>query len=872
MKHKKIQLKNGLNVLFIESNKSPVISVQMWVRTGSADEVSFEQGISHFIEHLVFKGTPSFKVGEIAKTVEGSGGELNAYTSFDQTVYYVTMPSSETTTALKVIREMTSCPIFDPTEVDNEREVVIEEIKRGLDSPGRVASQLLFSTVYQKHPYGVPVIGYEKIIRKVPLKTLKSYFEGRYHPKNMFLVVAGNISAKELQKELKVFETTETKKIRAVKRKQEPKQKTPRIKVQKSTFQDDFFHMAFRTPKATHKDIPALEVLSMILGQGDSSRLIHRLRIEKHLANSIGASVYSPKDDGLFLVSGSFKQEQFTEMIAEVLKALREVRNELVSAEELKKAKINIESEQYFSLETVDGLSRSLGSWEFLFKDPSHFEKYLDQVQQLTPKDILMAARKWLDPKSLTFVALTKEPQKIKKTFTVAFSAFKKSLTKEPALARVLKTAPKNTKSSNKGLSKITLTSTPAKTEKVILPSGATLLLRKITETPLISVKAAFGGGLRAEPSDRRSIAELLSRTWIGDLDTMKEADIYQFFDSRAAAIGSFSGRNSIGLNSDFLKPFERECGNLWAKILTTPSFQETILMREKSVLSHQIQSRNDRGAQRAILKLEEILFQGHPYQFDLMGTEESVAQVKMSDLKEYWNKVANPKNLVISISGNIDPQYWVNLLQPLSTQLPQGEKITKTFTPRHPKEPTTHHQVLNREQTHIAIGFPGLSLKSSNRYALHLIDSILSGQGGRLFLELRDKNSLAYSVGPVHMEGIETGYFGAYIGCSPEKADKAINMLIAEFQRLIKEPVSESELIKAQKYTIGRHYIEMQKTSYVNSLILFDALYDLDINDAFDVEKKYLQVTPKDIQRVAGEIFSQVPTICTVGPNPHVN
>lgn len=871
MKHKKIQLKNGLNVLFIESNKSPVISVQMWVRTGSADEVSSEQGISHFIEHLVFKGTPSFQVGEIAKTVEGSGGELNAYTSFDQTVYYVTMPSSETTTALKVIREMTSCPNFDPEEVDNEREVVIEEIKRGLDSPGRVASQLLFSTVYQKHPYGVPVIGYEKIIKKVPLKTLKSYFEGRYHPKNMFLVVAGNITLKDLQRELKVFETTKIYKFRTVKRKKEPQQRTPRIKVQKSSFQDDFFHMGFRTPNATHKDIPALEALSMILGQGDSSRLIHRLRIEKHLANSIGASVYSPKDDGLFLVSGTFKPDQFVDMMKEVMKALQEVRTELVSVDELKKVKINIESEQYFSLETVDGLSRSLGSWEFLFKNPDHFEKYLDQVQKLTPKDILLAARKWLDPKTLTFVSLTKDTTHTKKNFMLAFKAFQKNLTKEPTVAKILKSAPKNAKIS-KGLSKITLTSTPSKTEKIILPSGATLLLRKITETPLISIKAAFAGGLRAEPSDRRSIAELLSRTWIGDLDTMKEADIYQFFDSRAAAIGSFSGRNSIGLNSDFLKPFEKECGNLWAKLLTSPSFQDSILIREKSVLSHQIQSRNDKGAQRAILKLEEILFQGHPYQFDMMGTEESVAQVKISDLKDYWNKVANPKNLVISVCGNIDTLYWIDLLQSLATQLPQGEKLTKTFKTRYPVEPTTHHQVLNREQTHIAIGFPGLSLKNPNRYTLHLIDSILSGQGGRLFLELRDKNSLAYSVGPIHMEGIETGYFGAYIGCSPEKAEKAINMLIEEFQRLIKEPVSELELEKAKKYTIGRHHIEMQKTSYLNSLILFDALYDLDINDAFEMEKKYQSVTPKDIQRVASEIFLQVPTICTVGPNPNVN
>ena len=169
---KKFQLKNGLNVLLMESHKSPVVSVQMWVRTGSADEQKGEEGISHFIEHLVFKGTEKFKVGEIASIVEGAGGELNAYTSFDQTVFYVTISKEFAETGLDVISQMMGFPAFDATEIDNEREVVIEEIKRGQDSPGRVASQLLFSTAYKKHPYGIPVIGYDKNIRKVSKKTL----------------------------------------------------------------------------------------------------------------------------------------------------------------------------------------------------------------------------------------------------------------------------------------------------------------------------------------------------------------------------------------------------------------------------------------------------------------------------------------------------------------------------------------------------------------------------------------------------------------------------------------------------------------------------------------------------------------------------
>lgn len=149
---KKVQLKNGLTVLFVESKKSPVVSVQMWVKTGSADERRGEEGISHFIEHLLFKGTRRFGVGEIAATVEGSGGELNAYTSFDQTVFYITISKQFTDIALDAILEMMGFPLFDGEEINNEREVVIEEIKRGHDNPHRRASQWLFSTSFKSIP------------------------------------------------------------------------------------------------------------------------------------------------------------------------------------------------------------------------------------------------------------------------------------------------------------------------------------------------------------------------------------------------------------------------------------------------------------------------------------------------------------------------------------------------------------------------------------------------------------------------------------------------------------------------------------------------------------------------------------------------
>jgi zinc protease len=215
----KYQLPNGLKVILLPSHKSPVVTVHAWVRTGSADELKGEEGISHFIEHLLFKGTRKFKVGEIASLVEGCGGEINAYTSFDQTVFHITLSKHFADRAVESLADMMGFPAFDPKETDNEREVVIDEIKRSNDSPQRASSRLLFETVYKTHPYRIPVIGYEENIRKFTPQQIQQYYKGRYSPQNMSLLVVGDFQVPEMKELVKSqFGAIPKTKIRVTKR------------------------------------------------------------------------------------------------------------------------------------------------------------------------------------------------------------------------------------------------------------------------------------------------------------------------------------------------------------------------------------------------------------------------------------------------------------------------------------------------------------------------------------------------------------------------------------------------------------------------------------------------------------------------------
>lgn len=866
---KKIQLKNGMNVLMIESHKSPVVSIQMWVKTGSADEKKGEEGISHFIEHLVFKGTRKFGVGEIASTIEGSGGELNAYTSFDQTVFYVTISSHYYKTGLEAISEMMGFPEFDEQEIDNEREVVIEEIKRGLDNPHRQASRQLFSTVYKKHPYSLPVIGFEENIHNMSREQIIEYYQSRYVPENMTLLVVGDFDKAEMQREIKNhFGEFKNYKLKKAKRQKEPKQEKPRISVQKSEFQECLLYVTWPAPKADHKDVPAIDVMTLAMGQGESSRLSKSLKLEKNLVNYIGASAFTPQDPGFIAVQASTSADRLPGLLDGLMEELYNILTEPLNKKEMQRAIVNMNSEEFYSIETVDGMARKYGNYEHLFEDYRYFKTFVKEVNSLEPKEIHKALKKYLKPELMSLVVMTPGDEEQAKTLLKAFQKkYEKTYERAKRASKRIEGYKKPAKIKWFPSAGEKFLSRQDKIEKVNLPGGGSLFLRPNYDTQVVSVRSAFLGGVRIEPDEKQGLTELLSHCWGNSTDEYSEHDMNLKIESMAASLSAFGGRNTCGLTMTSLVPFAGETFDLYEQILLRPKFEEAILEREKAQMLEYLKMRKDNPAQQCILRFLSEIFKGHPYAKDPHGTAESVRSLQISDLKATLNKVVTSGNFTAVMTGNFDPEEWKEKFKELASQLPSGAPQTAEFPMAQAREPRRFFEESKKEQSHIIFGFPGLTFKSPDRYTLQLIQSVLAGQGGRLFLELRDKASLAYTVSPLRMEGIDAGYFGAYIGCSPEKGAKAIEMMNIEFKKLIDTKVSEDELQRARRYLIGRHDIDLQKTSSVSAAILFDVIYGLPADEPFQFAEGLEKVTPEDVQNLAEKIFSQPELICAVGP-----
>jgi zinc protease len=860
---RKYQLKNGMNVLLAESRKSPVLSIQMWVRTGSADEKKGEEGISHFIEHLVFKGSRQFKVGEMAAAVEAAGGEINAYTSFDQTVFYVTLSKQFEDVGLNVIAEMMGFPSFDSQEIDNEREVVIEEIKRSHDNLPRQASRLLFSTMYPKHPYGLPVIGFEENIRNYTREEILSYYNGRYNPANMTLVVAGDFSSADFKKKIeKNFGEFKPQKLRKSVRPKVKKQTKAVRLVQGSSFEEAMCHLAWRAPNADHKDIAALEVLALIFGQGESSRLYQKLRLEDACVHSIGASVFTAKDPGFVAISASLNPENLAQTLGGILHELEKILSEPPTSDEFTKAIINMSSEQFYSMETVDGLARKYGHFEDLFHDPLYFEKFLKQMQELTPKDVLKVARKYLTPKTMSMVILT--PEAHQAAAKAAFSQFEKDFKKR--WVKIGKKIPNVRIKKSRGWKWKNQKAHEQEIEKIDLPNGATLIVRPSFETPVVSVRLACLGGARCEPEKWRGGTELLSRVWTAGAGAYDEKSYNEKVDSLAAGISAFGGRHTIGLNLTALSPLFDEASDLFWTTFFDPHFSKASAEREVHSMIDNLRTRKDNPSQIAILNFMKSMFGDHPYGWDPYGSEQSLANLDGEVVRSLWSQTVSPEGLVVVASGAVDVGHWSRRLQELFKDWKKTAAPPPSPKLNFPSENQKIFEKSEKAQSHIVLGFPGLKITDERKYALQVLQSVLAGQGGRLFVELRDKASLAYSVAPLRMDGLDGGYFGAYIGCSPEKSKKAIEMLEVEFKKLQDTLIEPEELSRAQRYLMGRHDIELQRNSNITSSILFDQVYGIDYRDTYRFADYIREVRREDVQDIARELFKKPAVISVVG------
>jgi zinc protease len=837
------QLPNGLSVVLQENHAAKVVAFQAWVAVGSADESPDIAGIAHVFEHMLFKGTARRGVGQIAQEVEAAGGEINAWTSFDQTVYHLVLASRFFDTGLDILADALQNSSFDPKELERELKVVLEEVKQGEDNPSRVATQALFGAAFTRHPYRRPVIGYTKTVKAFTRERLLDFFHRWYVANNVTLVVVGDFDVERAKAAIAESWGKMASRPLARPERKEPAQKAARAKVVTQDVRETQVGVAFHIPGIHHDDTAALDLLAIILGQGDSSRLTRGLKRRDQLVTDAFAYSYTPRDPGLLVSGATLPPEQLDAAFAGLLAETFRLRHEEVSETELQKAKTIIESDAVYQKETVQGQARKLGFFETVGGGIAWEDEYNRQVRAVTPATLMAAAQKYLTIDNATVAALVPEKKgsDARKLEERVLAALEHA--SDEAEARWAPAAAPST-----GADEAVV--------RVKLPSGARLLVKRDPSVSLVAMRAVWMGGLRYEDSRTNGVNNLLAALVTRGTRTLSGDDLAHEVEAMAGSIGGFSGRNSFGVRGEMLARHWERGFELLADCILDPVFSEEELEKERRQALEEIRTQADNISSETFRLFQQTLYPKHPYRLDVIGTADSVAALTRRRLADYYKRHMAPSQMTLSVVGDVDPQAVVAKARALFGAAKRGAAPPAApAAPWDDKHPVVAQEVFrfqNKQQAHVVYGFPGTTITDDDRFALEVLATILSGQGGRLFVELRDKRGLAYRVSAFSVEGVDPGYFAVYIATSPENLAVAKSGIEDELGKIAATPVPKAELERAKRYLVGAHEISLQRRAALASTLAFHEAYGVGWDEYRRYAPGILAVTAADVQRVA--------------------
>jgi zinc protease len=827
-------LPDGLTIVVQEDHSAPVASVQAWCGTGSVDEDEhLGAGLSHILEHMLFKGTKTRSTNAIAQAIQDVGGYINAYTSFDRTVFWIDVPKNGVATALDVLADATMNSTLPPAEYAKEQEVIRREFAMGRDDPDRMTGQLLFATAYQKHPYRLPVIGELEIYNQLTQEQVMQYYKTRYVPNNLTFVVVGDVDAEKVRQQLtEFFKAYPEKSLKPVFIPEESPQLGRREVHNEFATELTRLSLAWHIPEITHPDVPALDLLSGILGDGRSSRLYRKVREESGLAYSVSAFSYTPGDPGLFGIDATVdpKKREATQQL--ILQLVDQVKHGGVTAAELTKAKKTSLSHQLHALTTMRGQASDIGSNWLLTRNLNFSRDYLAAVQKVSADDVRRVAARYLNDQNLTVVSLSPKGSLAGKTEAA-----------KPIAA--------------------------AEIQKFELANGLRILVREDARLPLVAMSAVFRGGLLAESPQNNGITRLMAKTLLKGTKTRTAEQIADQIEAVGGSISSDAGNNSFTVALDVTKPDLKLGVELLSDVLHNATMPEKAVAREKEVQIAGIRQEEEQPTTVARNILREALFAHHPYALRGNGSVDAVQKLNQKDLLEFRDRYLVAKNGVISVFGNVNAAEVKKLFETALGKMKSGALALTDAQPPPPLSKIENvESYKDKTQGVIMVGYRGVDLFSEDRHPLELIDEASSDLGSRFFIRIREEMGLAYFVGASQLQGLVPGLFAFYLGTDPQKIEPVKTALLDEIHKLASDGLTNEELVRAKKKLIGQQQIANQSNDSFGYQCALDEVYGLGFDNYKKLEHDVEAVTLDDTKRVAAKYFRDQPYVmATVRP-----
>lgn len=823
------KLKSGQTVVIQQVKSNPIVTIDTWIKTGSIDETDKNNGVAHFLEHLFFKGSSKYPVGEFDRLIESQGGETNAATSKDFTHYYITIPSDKFDMALDLHSDMLLTPQIPQDELTSERKVVIEEISKDLNSPRKKLSKNLTALIYKTHPYKREVIGKKEVIANITREEIFDFYNKNYGPQNMITLVVGDVEPEAtLKKVEKAF--ANNNKVSEQKHYKQEKRLTKNVeKIDYDDISTGYLGMGYNTVSMKNKDTYALDVLAVILGQGRSSRFYQDIKENKQLAYSITCGNSSSKDDGLFIISANFQPENVEKLRKEIDREVQKIKKYGIDDEDLNFAKSVIEKDTAFARESITDIATELGYTLVVTGQNDYYDNYVANIKKVTTEDVRRVANKYLNY-SATSILLPKKYEKEIKDMKII----------KNTEAKFVKEA--------FGIKKYTL------------ENKATLLVNQNDANEIVAISINARGGEFLEKIAGTGF--LTSQLMTKGTKKYSFEELSRILEENGINIVASTGGDNFAITVLTTRTQLNKALEILDEIVNNANFKEEQLTKDKASLINNIKKSRDIPLKVALENYKTMIFKGSPYSNTNKILEKTVPTIKLSDIQEYYDKIFYPENIVIGVTGNVNEKELVGHF----TNMFNGKKGSKFDFAKYSnavkpitKAETVEKKIDKLQTSWYFTGWQTSGVTNKKEYAtLQVINSILGGgMSSRLFRNVRDKEGLAYQIGSSYAPQRLKGQFMVYIGTNPKTLKYSEKRLLEEVYKLKTEPVSAEELKSAKEKLIGGYYIALETNlDKASTISNFEAS-----SRGFEFIDEYKTlvnaVTAQDVMNVAKKYFN---------------
>ncbi len=814
-------LDNGLTCILKEDHAAPVVSIQVWVNSGSIHEGNMlGAGLSHYVEHMIFKGTPTRKPNEISRTIIGLGGKLNAYTSLDRTVFFTDVPSRNWKTALETYADAIVNASFPDSEWQREKNVILSEFRMGEDNPSSCLQKLFFRTAYSVHPLRQPIIGIREIFQSVTREDLMDYYHRRYIPDNMVAVIAGDIQIADAREALtKAFSSFKRKPNPPLYIPAEPRQLGPRFVRQSGNYAVSRMVVSFHTVPLSDKDAPTLDLLARLAGGSQSSRLVQDIKETRKLVHTIESESFTLRDAGMFSVSAILDPARESSAQEAILEAIASLSKTAFSKDEIEKARRMMLVGTLASLQSAHGQAASYAEGEMFLQNPRAAETYLERLQAITPEDLQEVSRKYFRVDNRTIVILGPDTAPAAGTLPAAMSQ-------------------------------------PSTVTKRKLACGVPLILREDHRLPFVYVCAAFSGGVISEDENTSGITQMMSELLIRGTGTRSAVTIAESLEKLGADLSAFAGFNSFGLRGQCLSGDANVLMDVMFDCLGNSAFPTNEVNKQRTIQLAIIDSEREQPMNIAKDALNNVIFAGHPYRLNMMGRKESVSRLDQAALTDYFHRQAVTGNMTLSIFGDITAKDAEALAEKYIKRIRADRAPARmAFTPK-PALPARLEKREPREQCIVIYGVPGVGLADPRRDALQVLEAAMGGMSSRLFETVREQRGLAYYASTRQRIGLDAGLFTLFAGTRPDTLPEVERLFREEISRVTTQGLDPEEIERARNILIGGQEMQLEDNSGLAMSCSVNELTCLGYDYDFTTRQRIEAITPEQIRLAAASIL----------------